>query len=134
MSKLKLRIENKQQTLVYYERSDFQKIEDITSDVKLYNVNDKQLLPFLKKSLGVKAIVEKKREIWRKGNVVFHLDVVKNVGNILEIELRKRDKITRKDKDMLKLYQTKLLPYLGKIIKKSNVDLVLTKQNKKTER
>ena len=122
--RLKLRIEKDSQLLVYYERPDFKKARGTPSEVGFYTVEDKEFLPFLKKSLGVKAIVEKKREIWRKANTVFHLDIVKGVGKIFEIELQKTGKISPKDRMVFKNYQDKLLPYLGAIIKGSNVDLV----------
>ncbi len=125
--RLKLRIEGKKQLLVYYERPEFVKGKNTASDVKLYDVKDIQLLPFLIKSLGVKAIVDKKREVWRKTNTVFHLDNVKGVGGIFEVELQKKGKITEKDKQIFKSYQDKLLPFLGSVIKGSNVDLVKNK-------
>jgi adenylate cyclase class IV len=93
----------------------------------LYPVKDSHLLPFLQRALGVKAIVEKKREVWRKSNTVFHLDAVKDVGGIFEIELQKHGKITAKDHVIFRTYQRKLLPFLGKVIKGSNVDLVKRK-------
>lgn len=122
--RIKLRIEGKKKTLVYYERPDFIKAKKTTALVKLYNVTDEELLPFLQKSLGTKAIVDKKREIWRKSNTVFHIDNVKGVGRIFEIELQKKGKITERDNKIFKYYQEKFLPYLGEIIKGSNVDLV----------
>lgn len=122
--RLKLRVEGKLKTLIYYERPDFVKAKDTTSDIKLYDVKDKELLPFLERSLGVKAIVDKKREVWRKANTVFHIDNVKGVGGIFEIELQKKGKISEKDKKLFAYYQKELLPYLGKVIKGSNVDLV----------
>jgi adenylate cyclase class 2 len=125
--RLKLRIEGKIKTLVYYERPDFVKAKDTTSDVKLYSVTDNELLPFLEKSLGVKALVDKKREVWRKANTVFHIDNVKGVGGIFEIELQKRGKITVSDRKLFTNYQSKLLPFLGEVIKGSNVDLVIKK-------
>ncbi len=42
--RLKLRIEGKIKTLIYYERPDFVKAKDTTSDVKLYDVKDNNLL------------------------------------------------------------------------------------------
>jgi adenylate cyclase class IV len=123
--RIKLRIENSKQSLIYYERPAFVKGKNIASDVKLYDVQDKQLLPFLITALGVRAIVEKRREVWRKNNTVFHLDNVKSVGGIFEIELQKiGGKINEKDKNIFKSYQDKLLPFLGPLIKGSNVDLV----------
>jgi len=126
--RLKLRIEGKIKTLVYYERPDFVKAKDTISNTKLYNVTHKELLPFLGKSLGVKAIVDKKREVWRKRNTVFHIDNVKGVGGIFEIELQKNGKITKKDRKLFFDYQSRVMPFLGDIIKGSNVDLVLNKK------
>jgi len=126
--RFKLRIEGKKQTLVYYERPNFVKGKDTASVVKLYDVKDKQLLPLLTTSLGVQAVVDKKREVWRKTNTVFHIDNVKEVGGIFEIELQKKgSKITENDKKIFKSYQDKLLPFLGPVIKGSNIDLVKTK-------
>jgi adenylate cyclase class IV len=89
-----------------------------------YTVTDEHLLPFLQETLGIQATVEKKREIWKKGNTVFHLDTIKNIGNVFEIELRKTGTITQKDKEIFKSYQNQFVPYLEKIIKGSNMDLV----------
>lgn len=122
--RLKLRIENKKETLIYYVRPDFKNGKETAAKIKLYEVNDKELLPFLKESLGVKAVVEKRREVWRKDNAVFHLDEVKGVGKIFEVELQKFGKINQKDIDIFKKYQKELLPYLGKVVRGSNVDLV----------
>jgi predicted adenylyl cyclase CyaB len=122
--RLKLRIENSAQELIYYRRPDFVKGKETGSDIKLYTVKDNKLLPFLIKTLGVRAIVEKKREVWRKDNTVFHIDNVKGVGGVFEIELQKKGRITRSDRAIFKSYQDKLAPYLGKVIKGSNVDLV----------
>ncbi|MEK7660144.1 MAG: CYTH domain-containing protein [Patescibacteria group bacterium] len=125
--RLKLRVEGKLKTLIYYERPDFAKAKDTTSDIKLYDVKDNDLLSFLERSLGVKAIVDKKREVWRKTNTVFHLDNIKGVGGIFEIELQKKGKISEKDRKLFAYYQNELLPYLGNVIKGSNADLVKKK-------
>lgn len=123
-ARMKLRIEGKKQLLVYYERPNFAKAKSTISRVKLYDVKDAELLSFLTETLGGKAIVKKSREVWRKANTVFHIDHVEGVGGIFEIELQKRGKITSSDRKLFKNYQNKLLPYLGKVIKGSNVDLV----------
>lgn len=122
--RLKLRIEGKKETLIYYDRPDFKKGKQIAAKIKLYEVKDNELLPFLKESLGVRAVVEKKREVWRKDNTVFHLDDVKGVGKIFEVELQKFGKVNQKDIGIFKEYQKELLPHLGKVVKGSNVDLV----------
>ena len=38
--------------------------------------------------------------------------------------MQKHVKLTPKDRQIFKSYQDKLLPYLGKVIKGSNIDLV----------
>jgi adenylate cyclase class IV len=126
--RLKLRIENKKMSLVYYERPDFVAGKDTSADIALLAA-DKNTLLFLEKSLGVTAIVEKKREVWRITNTVFHLDTVKKVGGVFEIELQKKGKITKSDKKLFSHYQKELSPFLDKAIKGSNIDLVL--KNKK---
>lgn len=125
--RLKLRVQDKE--LIYYERPNFVKGKNTLAKIEIYKVNDTELLPFLIKVLGVRAIVEKKREIWRKDNTVFYIDKVKNVGNVFEIEMQKHSNMTKKDKDLFELYKSKLLPHLDSVIKGSNMDLVL--KNKK---
>ncbi len=125
-ARLKLRIEGKRQLLVYYERPDFSKAKAATSKVRLYEVKDRQLLPFLVCALGVKVIVRKRREVWRRSNTVFNIDNVKGVGGIFEIELQKMGKITASDQKQFMAYRAKLLPYLGGVAKSSNADLVLS--------
>ncbi len=124
-ARLKLRIEGNKQLLVYYERPDFSKSKSTMSKVKLYDIRDAELLKFLSETLGVKAVVKKRREVWRKVNTVFHIDTVEGVGGIFEIELQKKGKIAPSDQKLFKHYQNQLLPYLGRVIKGSNVDLVL---------
>jgi len=63
--------------------------------------------------------------MWRKDNTVFHLDEVVGVGKIFEIELQKNGNIAEKDKELFFSYQKQVSPWLGKVIKGSNVDLVL---------
>src|SRR3989344_5687956 len=73
-ARMKLRIEGKKQLLVYYERPNFAKAKSTMSRVKLYDVKDGKLLDFLTETLGVKAVVKKSREVWRRANTVFHID------------------------------------------------------------
>lgn len=75
--RFKLRIQNREQTLVYYKRPNFSQNKITSADVALLDVKDKNLLAVLQKTLGVKAIVIKKRELWRKDNCIFNLDTVK---------------------------------------------------------
>lgn len=56
------------------------------------------LKSLLEKSLGTKVIVDKSREIYFIGNVKFHLDKVKDLGEFIEIEALSTDKsLTKSD-------------------------------------
>jgi adenylate cyclase class IV len=127
--RMKLRIEGDKIEVIYYERPDFIAGKETSSTVVLLKA-DPSTLEFLKVSLGVVVVVEKQREVWRKDNTVFHLDKVKGVGNLFEVELQKIGKITATDRVLFAKYQNDLLPHLGKVIKGSNIDLVLRASKK----
>jgi len=100
--RLKLREGNIENYLIYYERDN--KSGPKQSNVNLYKCEqESSLKDILGKSLGVLAIVDKKREIYWIDNVKnseflstpktmgfsgvkFHLDNVKNLGTFVEIE------------------------------------------------
>lgn len=122
--RLKLRIEGKNQILVYYERPDFEANKANPAKVILYSTKDKKILTFLSSVLGVKTIVVKKREQWKKDNTVFNLDDVQGVGKIFEIEVTTSEENKDKAQKVFNNYQKKFIPHLSKIIKGSNLDLV----------
>jgi adenylate cyclase class 2 len=83
--RLKLREGNIENNLIYYERSDQPGAKE--SNFQLVKVPDaERLKEVLSKSLGIKIIVEKKREIYFIRNVKFHLDEIAGLGNFAEIE------------------------------------------------
>jgi len=83
--RLKLREGNIENNLIFYERNDQPGAK--ASNFQLVNVTDPvRLKEVLIKSLGIKAVVDKKREIYFAGNVKFHLDEVVGLGNFAEIE------------------------------------------------
>ena len=83
--RLKLREGNIENNLIYYERENRQGPKN--SNFSLVKVDDaKALKDVLARSLGIKVVVEKKREIYFIGNVKFHLDEVPGLGSFVEIE------------------------------------------------
>jgi adenylate cyclase class 2 len=83
--RLKLREGHIENNLIYYERNDQPGPKG--SDFQLINLPDAtQLKGVLSRSLGIKIIVEKKRDIWFIGNVKFHIDEVPGLGSFAEIE------------------------------------------------
>ena len=124
-ARLKLRVSNGKQSLIFYRRPKFSAKSTTLADVIVLPVKDKEIIPFLSKALRVKIIVEKQRELWRKGDIVFHLDRVKGIGNVFEIEVLAKPKTIKRDRLNFNNYKKKLLPFLNKIIIGSNEDLVL---------
>lgn len=83
--RLKLREGGIENYLIYYDRED--KIGPKQSNIILFKTYPKSSLKeILAKSLGILAVVAKKREVYCIDNVKFHIDAVKNLGTFIEIE------------------------------------------------
>ncbi|MEI9809076.1 MAG: Uma2 family endonuclease [Bacteroidota bacterium] len=83
--RLKLREGNIENNLIYYERTN--QAGPKISHFNLVKVEDaKGLKEALFKSMGIKVMVRKKRDIWYIGNVKFHIDEVPGLGSFVEIE------------------------------------------------
>ncbi len=83
--RLKLREGNIENHLIYYERENTASPKK--SEVTLFKTEPgSPLKPILTQSLGIIVIVDKQREIYFIDNVKFHLDIVKSLGNFVEIE------------------------------------------------
>jgi len=87
--RLKLREGNIENNLIYYERIETGGLKQ--SNVEMIAVAEGPVLRnILSKSVGVKAVVTKTREIYYIGNVKFHIDVVEGLGSFVEIEASNR--------------------------------------------
>ena len=83
--RLKLREGNIENNLIYYERHNTPGAKE--SSFQLVHVSDAtSLKEILTRSLGIKIVVRKKREIYFIRNVKFHIDEVEGLGNFAEIE------------------------------------------------
>ena len=83
--RLKLREGNIENNLIFYERDNQQGPKK--SHFHLVKIENAQgLKEVLAKSIGIRAIVKKKREIYYIGNVKFHIDEVPGLGSFAEIE------------------------------------------------
>ena len=126
--RLKLREGNIENALIHYNRED--KDEPKESDVLLYKTTKNSLLKeLLTKALGKLITIDKEREIYFIGNVKFHLDKVKGLGEFIEIEAIGKD---NQDKSAL-LQQCKFYLNLFGISKKDLIpvsysDMLLEKQ------
>lgn len=83
--RLKLREGNIENNLIFYERID--QAGPKNSHFQLIKIGDaKELKEVLTKSLGIKVVVKKDREIYYIDNVKFHIDIVPGLGSFVEIE------------------------------------------------
>ncbi|MBU0536722.1 MAG: class IV adenylate cyclase [Nanoarchaeota archaeon] len=83
--RLKLREGNIENSLIFYKRED--KAGPKKSDIILMKTEPGSAMKdILTKTLGILAVVDKKREIYFIGNVKFHLDNVEGLGTFAEIE------------------------------------------------
>jgi len=83
--RLKLREGNIENNLIFYERTNTAGPKN--SHFHLVKVEDaKGLKEVLTRSMGVKVVVKKKREIYYIKNVKFHIDEVPGLGSFVEIE------------------------------------------------
>ena len=84
--RLKLRIGNVEQSLIYYDRSEDTPLK--TSRIKLYKPVDtpEDLLDILETAYGIKVKVIKERMIYFIDHIKFHLDTLEGIGRFCEIE------------------------------------------------
>ena len=95
--RLKLREGNIENALIHYEREDLAGAK--SSHVLLYQHQpDKTLKDILIKTLGIKAVVDKKRKIYFINNVKFHFDTVESLGTFVEVEAIDKDGSIGKEK------------------------------------
>ena len=118
--RLKLRVEKGKGTLIYY--WDRHEAGARTSRYQLAEADDPLIGELLESALGARAVVRKQRELWRKDNVVFNLDRVEGVGQILEVEVLAEDNCDIYA--LAKEYRRLFAPCLGSYIIGSNEDLV----------
>ena len=81
---LKLRIENGNESLIFYRRDE--KAESRWSDYDVIKFENGGGENFLKKIFSVETVVEKKRELYYHENTRIHFDEVKSLGNFVELE------------------------------------------------
>lgn len=96
-NRLKLREGNIENALIHYERENTAGSK--SSHVLLYQHQpDKALKEILIKTLGIKAVIDKKRRIYFINNVKFHFDTVAGLGTFVEVEAIDKDGTIGKEK------------------------------------
>ncbi|MEI9945153.1 MAG: class IV adenylate cyclase [Chitinophagaceae bacterium] len=83
--RLKLREGNIENNLIWYQRNNQQGPKQ--SHFQLVKIDDAAgIKEVLTKSIGIKVVVKKKRDIYYIKNVKFHIDNVPGLGTFIEIE------------------------------------------------
>ena len=84
--RLKLReINTHEAQLIYYERSDL--AESRYSNYQVCDIPEPMIFKQIATmALGVKTVVEKRRELWMFGDTRIHLDEVRDIGQFVELE------------------------------------------------
>ncbi len=119
------RIEN---SLIYYERSNAPRLRPSLIKMMLLPRRNR-LRPVLAAALGVRARVDKRREIYFVGNVKIHLDRVKGLGNFVEVEAISRRGGTKKIRAQARRFRELFAIPPSDIVGESYSDLVLRKMN-----
>lgn len=118
--RLKVRLEDNSAQVVYYVEGEESGAR--TSRFQVWGLNGVQTKEMLDAALGVKAVVRKQREVWRKDNVKFNLDQVETIGQVLEVEILSQD--GQDVEAQLAEYRKLFDPHLDDHIVGSNEDLV----------
>ena len=127
--RLKLREGKIENYLIYYERTDKEGPKE--SKVTLFEVNlDSNLKEILVKSLGIKIIVNKKREIYFIENVKIHIDDVEGLGNFIEVEAIDKDNTIgiKKLQEQCENFLNEFKITKNKLVSQSYSDLLLSKK------
>ncbi len=118
--RFKLRVEKGKGELVYYQER--QENGARTSRFQTWETDDPRIGEVLDAALGTRAVVRKQRELWTRENVLFNLDTVEGVGQVLEVEVKEQEGC---DIDaQVSEYRRLLGPCLGPDIHGSNEDPV----------
>ena len=120
--RLKLRYEDGEPRFAYY--YDKRPGKDGTAWFQSFEVWEPVVKELLEAALGLRTTVHKRREVWRKDNIVFNLDAVRNVGQIFEVEIEFDGPCANHRPQQAPHYRKLFEPYLGADITESNEDLV----------
>ncbi|MFO7526338.1 MAG: class IV adenylate cyclase [Ignavibacteriaceae bacterium] len=81
---VKLRIENGQSSLIYYQRNE--NSSKRWSDYEFVNLSNGNIEKFFSRIMKMEVVVSKVRELYLYKNTRIHLDRVKGLGSFIELE------------------------------------------------
>lgn len=125
--RLKIREGRIENALIFYKRSNAQRARRSTVDVTLLPRRN-SARSILSQSLGVLAVVDKRREIYFVGNVKVHLDRVRGLGKFVEVEAITRSGDFRKVRAQARKFQKLFAISSADIVPLSYSDMILQKR------
>lgn len=127
--RLKLRQGRIENALIFYQRTNSARARRSNVEMMLLPRRN-SVLAILSRSLGVLAVVDKRREIYFVGNVKVHVDRVRRLGAFVEVEAMTRTGDVRKVRAQAVKFQKLLAIAKADIVPQSYSDLVLAKRTK----
>jgi predicted adenylyl cyclase CyaB len=125
--RLKIREGRIENSLIFYQRTDFAHARRSTVEVMLLPRRN-SVRAILTRALGVLAMVDKRREIYFVGNVKIHLDRVRGLGTFVEVEAMTRSGDLRKVRAQAAKFQKLFAISPTDIVAQSYSDLILKKR------
>jgi predicted adenylyl cyclase CyaB len=125
--RLKIRRGRIENALIFYQRTNTARARRSTIDIMLLPRRN-SVRTILARSLGILAVVEKRREIYFSGNVKIHLDRVRGLGKFMEVEAITKSGNLRKVRAQAKKFQKLFAISPADLVPLSYCDLVRQKR------
>lgn len=126
--RLKIREGRLENALIFYQRTDAAHARRSLVELMLLPRRN-SVRAILTRSLGVLAVVDKRREIYFVGNVKIHVDRVRGLGTFLEVEAMTRSGDLRKVRAQAAKFQKHFAISPADIVPQSYSDLILAKRS-----
>ncbi len=128
--RLKVREGRLENSLIFYQRTNSARARRSTVELMLLPRRN-SVRAILARSLGVLAVVDKRREIYFVGNVKIHLDRVRGLGTFIEVEAMTRSGDIRKVRAQATRFQKLFAISPQDIVPLSYSDMMLNKPAKR---
>jgi predicted adenylyl cyclase CyaB len=124
--RLKIREGRIENALIFYQRSNAARARRSKIDMMLLPRRN-SVRAILAAAVGVRVVVDKRREIYFVGNVKIHLDRVRGLGRFVEVEAISRNGSVTKVRDQARKFQKLFDIKASDIVPQSYSDLIMMK-------
>ncbi|HEV2351624.1 MAG TPA: class IV adenylate cyclase [Terriglobia bacterium] len=124
--RLKIREGRIENALIFYQRSNARRARQSKVEMMMLPPRN-SIRAILAAALGVRVVVDKRREIYFVGNVKIHLDRVRGLGRFVEVEAISRGGRVAKVREQARKFQKLFGIKAADIVPQSYSDLILAK-------